>query len=993
MTRLLLLLLLCAATAGLSSAQSNGDYRTGQSGWWSSSTTWETYSNGSWSAARRPPRNQNAGAITVRTDHFVIADQPGRYDQIHIEPGSLLYNITDLTVNDGTGVDLFSEGLLWNYGTIRTRNAALLQLDGGSTFFNNVGDRVELDRSATMSITSGALVLNSGTLSMDNDARVSVLDGGLIQNSGAIELAKNALVQVTGGRLANAGSVDLTGSSSLVMETGGVFEHAQNGGALPEPARTTWNPGSVLEITGVIQSLPVNMAHDVQTFIWNNTGQTANLAIGAVPSSISEDFIVRSTGSAAMAWDLFGAPLDVGRDLVVESGVFVYQVVGSGRLSARGNVTVATDATLDLAWSTGAPELRVSGNLTVDGLVRTGSRERVSMILEGPATHILGMSGTWRDPFDVFVIDTGSLLQATDLSVSGSFIERAGGVDMASHALEIYGDLELSQSPATAGPVLFTGDMASTMASSGGALTFASIIIDRPGGSVSLQTAVTARDHVTVRNGTLTTTQSNLLTLPHGATLMNAGTVNGPVQMQRSFTLAQDGWRMLATPVSGTTYSSLNEPFLTQGRAWADVSGGASNVKTFQFASQDWANAPDADEGLAPGSALILYAFSRDALGKSILPATWTVTGNVPAVSPQTLSFDPSLDKSYNYTANPGTANIDWDATVSSSSGVASSYATWDPQLTDGGGTTGYRYYDAKTGLGLAGRYIAPFTGIMTEAVVSGATLAWTTTEAAAAVSAEHFGKGSAESLPPHVRLAVEGEGLADNETYVIMSGDGQVPRLSPLSRDWTTLWTRSSGDNLAFDARLPEDEHILFDLHHAATKSGVYTLSWPDVRHIPDGWTVQLIDLDTGEKRNLLADSLYRFTVRAADVVDPGSILPERGHARFRIIMASPDWAGLDAAQTAASLPEASVILVQNYPNPFMESTTIRFATHESGHVELAVYDMLGRRVALLQDTRLDAGWHDVMWRPQGVTSGLYAYRLRVGGLSVTKTLSFLKR
>jgi hypothetical protein len=45
---------------------------------------------------------------------------------------------------------------------------------------------------------------------------------------------------------------------------------------------------------------------------------------------------------------------------------------------------------------------------------------------------------------------------------------------------------------------------------------------------------------------------------------------------------------------------------------------------------------------------------------------------------------------------------------------------------------------------------------------------------------------------------------------------------------------------------------------------------------------------------------------------------------------------------------------LEQNYPNPFRETTNFAYKLHDQAHITLAVYDMYGRRVALLKDHRL---------------------------------------
>jgi hypothetical protein len=73
---------------------------------------------------------------------------------------------------------------------------------------------------------------------------------------------------------------------------------------------------------------------------------------------------------------------------------------------------------------------------------------------------------------------------------------------------------------------------------------------------------------------------------------------------------------------------------------------------------------------------------------------------------------------------------------------------------------------------------------------------------------------------------------------------------------------------------------------------------------------------------------------------------------------------------------------LLQNYPNPFNPSTTIRFQVQSAGDVRLAVYDMLGREVALLLNEKKSAGNYQVTFDAPGLSSGVYIYRLAAGSV-----------
>lgn len=95
--------------------------------------------------------------------------------------------------------------------------------------------------------------------------------------------------------------------------------------------------------------------------------------------------------------------------------------------------------------------------------------------------------------------------------------------------------------------------------------------------------------------------------------------------------------------------------------------------------------------------------------------------------------------------------------------------------------------------------------------------------------------------------------------------------------------------------------------------------------------------------------------------------------------------------AAEADEVPHA-VQLSQNYPNPFNPSTSLEFALGTADHVTLAVHDMLGRQVALLQDGVLPAGQHRVTFDASGLSSGTYIYRLRTSERTITRVMTLAK-
>ncbi len=88
--------------------------------------------------------------------------------------------------------------------------------------------------------------------------------------------------------------------------------------------------------------------------------------------------------------------------------------------------------------------------------------------------------------------------------------------------------------------------------------------------------------------------------------------------------------------------------------------------------------------------------------------------------------------------------------------------------------------------------------------------------------------------------------------------------------------------------------------------------------------------------------------------------------------------------------------MLKQNYPNPFNPSTNIRFGIPSNGsgaeHTTLIVFDALGREVATLVNDQLAAGTYSATFETNGLSSGIYFYRLTSGKFIETKKGQLLK-
>ncbi len=92
------------------------------------------------------------------------------------------------------------------------------------------------------------------------------------------------------------------------------------------------------------------------------------------------------------------------------------------------------------------------------------------------------------------------------------------------------------------------------------------------------------------------------------------------------------------------------------------------------------------------------------------------------------------------------------------------------------------------------------------------------------------------------------------------------------------------------------------------------------------------------------------------------------------------------------ATASPTTIVLNQNYPNPFNPTTVVTYQLSVVGGVDLRVYDVLGREVAVLVDAVQQPGRYQVTFNGEGLASGLYFYRLVANGLVETKKMQLLK-
>ena len=84
--------------------------------------------------------------------------------------------------------------------------------------------------------------------------------------------------------------------------------------------------------------------------------------------------------------------------------------------------------------------------------------------------------------------------------------------------------------------------------------------------------------------------------------------------------------------------------------------------------------------------------------------------------------------------------------------------------------------------------------------------------------------------------------------------------------------------------------------------------------------------------------------------------------------------------------------VLEENVPNPFTETTEIRYTLSKRTRVDLTVYDIMGTEIQVLVSDRLEAGSHSATFDGRELPGGVYFYKMRTSTGSQTKKMYLAK-
>ncbi|WP_234572360.1 DUF4347 domain-containing protein [Rhodohalobacter sp. 614A] len=465
-----------------------------------------------------------------------------------------------------------------------------------------------------------------------------------------------------------------------------------------------------------------------------------------------------------------------------------------------------------------------------------------------------------------------------------------------------------------------------------------------------------------------------------------------------------EGWRLLSIP-DDVALNTFLDPIWTQGVTdGGDTDFGTPNVYTWSTDtlgndSADWVPVTDLTNTTPPaGHGFLVQVYADDDYNNGTsneFPQTLSVTGTEYASG-----ISPTMNSNANgwtVLGNPFASPIDFDDL--SKANLSSTAYVWDPNSDVGdGGQAGQSSGSWKTWNGTSGDLtdgrIAPFQGFMVENTSAGSSVSFTQSDK---VSTATTLLGKQDEQPsPFVRLELQGNGMKNSAWLEFASEgstdktDGDAWELTPLSENYAMLATKKDNGSLVDIGRYPQDGELNISLMTEATQPGSYAITVTDIE--APGQTLYLNDIQTGESIPLKTGTRYEFLIiqAAKAPADPFALLQtglqKQTSGEHRFVISS------SALENPGTETPRQFTLEQNYPNPFNPVTVINYQLPVNSEVRLEIFDMAGRQITTLVNTRQTAGTYSVNFDGSNLSSGVYMYRLEASGISLTKKLTLIK-
>lgn len=242
-------------------------------------------------------------------------------------------------------------------------------------------------------------------------------------------------------------------------------------------------------------------------------------------------------------------------------------------------------------------------------------------------------------------------------------------------------------------------------------------------------------------------------------------------------------------------------------------------------------------------------------------------------------------------------------------------------------------------------------------------------------------------------------------ETNIMVFENGHN-RVASKVHELIPPWEESAGEYL----RDPDGAYSpAIPVWNYEQPGSFYSVIASGQQRMPNGNTL-IVETDTGRIFEVTAAGeivwLYINPVTTSGPLARNSIIPLSNPTRpiqenaifraYRYAKDYPAFAGKDlipsgplegvatAIDDPDNLPE-QLTLLQNYPNPFVEATTISFTLVEPTFTRMRIYDLLGREIRTLHDGFLPSGPHALKLEADHLPLGILFYRLDTGNTTRT--------
>jgi hypothetical protein len=199
-------------------------------------------------------------------------------------------------------------------------------------------------------------------------------------------------------------------------------------------------------------------------------------------------------------------------------------------------------------------------------------------------------------------------------------------------------------------------------------------------------------------------------------------------------------------------------------------------------------------------------------------------------------------------------------------------------------------------------------------------------------------------------------------------------------------------------------------DLPSIEKSSVVYLVNYDDSRKPEELVTVSddsLSIFDVSEAGQPELQALIETAILGADPEVPNALITRQNISteEFTGILAryglgnaydsegrAPVWVQRVSAPSSAGDHPAELRLYQNYPNPFNAETIISYMLVKGQKVSIDLFSITGQKIRSIEQGYREAGSPQVTLKAEGLSSGVYMYRISGETVSETRKFVFMR-